>query len=87
MLLLAGDWEGEGWVMAGPNARHEFRGTEKVESRLGGQVLLIEGRHFSKAAPDQKVHDAIALISWDPTRKLYRFQGHVVGRPPTDATA
>jgi hypothetical protein len=84
---LVGEWEGEGWTMTGPNERHEFRGTEKVESRLGGQVLVVEGRHFAKQAPERPVHSALALISFDGIRKQYRFQAHATGRPALDATA
>lgn len=84
---LVGEWEGEGWMVTGPNERHEFRGREKVESRLDGQVLVVEGRHFAKEDPAQPVHSALALISYDAMRKRYRFQAHASGRPAMDAAA
>ena len=83
---LEGQWEGEGWILTGPNQREEFRGTETVESRLGGQALVIEGRHAAKEDPTQIVHAAVAVVSYDDARG-YRFYAKTGGRPAIDADA
>lgn len=86
LAWLAGEWEGGGWTMTGPGQRAEFLGTESVESRLGGRVLVVEGRHFEKDDPEHPVHQALAVISYDAQRRNFRFQAHAVGRPGLDAT-
>ena len=84
---LVGQWEGEGWIQTGPGGRQAFRGVESVESRLSGEVLVIEGRHFAADATDRLVHNAVALVSYDASRNGYRFYAKTVGRPPVDARA
>ena len=84
---LAGEWEGEGWIMTGPGQRTEFRGTESVESRLGGGVLIIEGRHTAADDPNVVVHHALAVVSWDSGSGEYRFEPHVAGRPKPQTAA
>ena len=74
--FFAGEWEGEGWMRRGPGEPVEFRGSEKVESRLGGRVLIIEGLHQAKES-DEVVHHALATVSWDPEAGHYRFRSHL----------
>jgi len=83
---LIGEWKGEGWTMTGPGQRSEFQGTESVESRLGGTVLVIEGRHYEKNDSEHPVHNALAVVSYDARKSVYRFQAHAVGRPSLDTT-
>ena len=54
-----------------------------VESRLDGEVSLVEGIHHDRTS-GQKVHHALAMISWDPEGGLYRFRSTVFGRGPGD---
>ena len=74
--FLVGTWAGEGWIRMGPQ-RQTFQGTETVEKRLGGAVLLIEGEHKAPMpgvdAP-VTVHHALAVLSWDQQARHYRFQ-------------
>lgn len=76
---LEGKWAGEGWIRMGPGEPTPFVGEEKVEMRLDGRVMIIEGRHLT---PDRKnvVHHALAFVSWDEAAKEYRFQSYVTNR-------
>ena len=49
--FLVGQWKGEGWIDFGQGQRR-FIESESVQSKLGGQVLLIEG--LGKASADGK---------------------------------
>ena len=40
---LVGKWEGEGWMMFGPEEKHTFSQIETVTSKLNGLLLAIEG--------------------------------------------
>lgn len=76
IALFEGQWEGEGWMRRGPTEPTPFRSTEKVESRLGGRVLIVEGLHQAKES-DEVVHHALATISYDPEAANYRFRSHL----------
>ncbi len=78
---LLGDWEGEGWMRTGPGEPQRFIGREHVETRLDGQVLLIEGKHYSLDR-NRVVHDALAVLSYDESAGDYDFRAQVAGRPP-----
>ena len=75
---LAGRWEGEGTVRHGPGEPEKFVGQEKVEIRLDGQILIIEGTHWN---PERTriVHQALAVLSYDGAAKAYRFKSHLPG--------
>lgn len=73
---LEGRWEGEGWIRMGRGEPTKFVGQERVELRLDGRVMIIEGRHL---LPDrsQVVHHALAVVTWDEDAKQYRFRSQV----------
>ncbi len=75
---LVGDWEGSGWVDRG-SGRSEFFSTERVRRAAGGAVITIEGVHYSKTGQTRGavVHDAFAVISFDPQSRGYRFGSHL----------
>ena len=87
--FLVGQWKGEGWIELGQGQRR-FTETESVQSKLGGEVLLIEG--LGKTNVDGKetgttVHNAIALLSYDEKSKTFRFQAHQAGGRSVDSEA
>ena len=87
--FLIGDWKGEGWIQMGPGKRSSALQTEKVTSRAGGKVLLIEGlgrRKMENGTAGEVVHDAIALVAWDKTKKTYRFDAHAAQQESVDTT-
>lgn len=76
VAFLAGEWEGGGYFEYSPGKQQRFQGMERVETRLGGQILLFEGRHLA-AEGERKgevVHEAFAVLSWDDRAKSYRFR-------------
>jgi hypothetical protein len=87
--FLAGEWKGEAWMQMGPDKKGYAIQRELVQSKLGGNVLLIEGQGRLKledGTGGQIVHDAMAVVSWDEARKTYRFQSWVAGRGGSDTT-
>ena len=88
MSFLVGQWKGEGWVQYGPGQRVTVAATETVQSRLGGEVLLIEGLGRNKDNVSGKVevngHDAIALMFYDVKTGTFRFQAHRAGGTSID---
>ena len=42
--LWVGEWKGSGWASSGRGQRQEFTIVETVRPKVGGSVLLVEGR-------------------------------------------
>jgi Protein of unknown function (DUF1579) len=86
--FLAGKWKGDATVMLGPKGKQEVKQTEAVEYRLGGTVLLIEGRGTGKR-PDQDKEDtlfnALAVVSYDAEAKRYSIKAYRAEGQSVDA--
>lgn len=74
--FLVGRWQGEGWIMLGPNQRHTFSQTEDVQRKAGGTVLIVEG--LGKSADTSNagatIHSAFAVVSYDQDAKVFRWR-------------
>lgn len=87
--FLQGDWKGEASIQMGPGKPHRVLQSERVVPKLGGKVLLIEGlgkRLLDDGTTGDVVHETIAFISWDESKKTYRFIAHVAAMPSVDTT-
>ena len=76
--LWVGEWKGSGWDSRGGDRRHEFRINEKVQRKLGGTVLLVEGRGTRKTDRGEVVvtHEALALLYYDDKAGRYHWNAH-----------
>jgi hypothetical protein len=77
--FMVGEWEGSGWIEYAPGQRGEFSGRERVERRMGGRVLLVEGDFTSWMGPQQghvPVHQALGVLSWDPAAAGFTFRAY-----------
>lgn len=90
--FLAGKWAGDATVTLGrKGTQMAVRQTEHIEYRLGGTVLLIEGKGTGKRAGQDKevtLFNALAVISYDAQSgkysiKAYRAEGMSVDAPLT----
>lgn len=87
--LWVGEWSGTGWSQFPGGTRTEFELNESVRSKVGGTVLLVEGRGTTDDARGEHVvtHDGLVLVYFDTRSRTYRWQGHDVGRDPIDVEA
>jgi hypothetical protein len=88
--FLVGRWQGESWLEFAPGQRRTSRGTETVQSKLGGLLLTIEGVHRRRAdgrGEGAVVHNAFAVVSYDDKAKRYRFQAFTAQGQYADAEA
>lgn len=77
LAWLEGEWQGSGWLEYAPGQRGEFAGTERVESRMGGRLLVVEGEFSAWMGPeagDVPVHQALGVMSYDPSSGRYLFR-------------
>jgi len=70
---LEGEWSGSGWMLLPNGNRETFNSRETVSRRLSGAALLVEGQHRS-TRNGEMVHDAMAMIVWDPRASTYRIR-------------
>lgn len=73
---MIGNWVGSGWLETG-DGRSSFHGGERVQSKLEGLALVVEGTFLAKDArtgQDVPAHATLGVISFDPVSKSYRFK-------------
>lgn len=61
---ITGEWEGEAWIVMGPNGRHTLRQREWVTPAAGGSVVTVRGLGTERMpdGTDKVQHDAFAVI-------------------------
>lgn len=72
LAWLIGEWEGEG-TMQTRTGREVAAVREKVESRLDGRILVMEGvgREPGAGEAGRIVHHAFGVLSYDPEKREY----------------
>lgn len=86
--FLAGKWTGDATVTQGPKGKIAVKQTEAVEYRLGGTVLLIEGKGTGKLPGQDKegvVFNALAVVSYDAEAKRYAIRAYRAEGQSVDA--
>ncbi|GIL41156.1 hypothetical protein [Roseiterribacter gracilis] len=73
--FLTGVWEGEGWILMGPQRRN-FRQREIARMGAGETVLVVDGKGLGADADNKgKVeHAAFAVVNWNAATSAYRWQ-------------
>lgn len=79
--FLIGTWKGKGTITRGPNDSAEADVVEKVQSKLQGTVLLIEGRGTvpQDGGEEMIVHDAMAVVSYDKANSRFVMRTYRAG--------
>jgi hypothetical protein len=81
-----GEWSGPASIQMGPGKPQQVLQTERVQSKLGGRVILVEGlgkRRMEDGSAGEVAHEALAVVSYDEKTKKYVFDawtardGHV----------
>jgi len=88
--FLVGNWRGEGWVEFTKGQRHAFRSTERVEMKLDGLFLLIEGIHHTRIPgrdDELKIHHAVATVTFDQHENALRVIAHKLDGKSIEARA
>ncbi len=74
LKFIVGDWAGNGWRMGRNGERNMFDQTEKINLKLDGTAILIEGMGKSNG---KTIHDALAIISYNKTDSSYNFRSYL----------
>jgi hypothetical protein len=75
--FLVGTWSGPVSITHGPGEVLHLTQTEKVEYKLDGLVLLIEGR--STASDGSAPFQALATVAYDDASHTYRIHAYNAG--------
>jgi hypothetical protein len=75
-----GDWSGTGWSLDALGHRTDFTLVEHVQTRVGGTVLLLEGRGTARVedGTETVTHDGLVLVYYDEHARSFRWNGHEV---------
>jgi hypothetical protein len=77
---LLGEWQGRGWIRMADGQRVEFEQRETVTLELQGELLRIRGiGEHVEAGRRSRVHDALALVSWDLPGERFRWLARRAG--------
>jgi len=83
-----GEWSGTASVRMGPGKPQQVVQSERVQSKLGGRVLLVEGlgkRRLEDGSAGEVVHDALAVVSYNEKTKKYEFDAWTAREGNVDA--
>lgn len=86
LAWAAGEWKGVGHIATGPGARKESQVLEKLQFKLDGIVMLIEGRGTrTEEGKEVVTHSALAVISFNAATSKYEMKSWLVDGRSTDA--
>ncbi|MGO8819217.1 MAG: hypothetical protein ACLQVG_31645 [Terriglobia bacterium] len=72
--FLEGRWSGPVTVIRGPGESLHFTQSEDVQYKLGGLVLLVEGK--STSADGKAEFGALAMIAFDDATRTFRIRAY-----------
>jgi hypothetical protein len=90
LSFLVGEWKGEGWTEYAPGQRRTSPIIERVEPKLGGMIMVVEGlgkKNVPGKEEEVVVHNALAVISYDAGTKLYTVRSYLADGRSTVAEA
>jgi hypothetical protein len=83
-----GRWQGEGFMQMGPGDPKKSVVDERIESKLDGTLLLVEGIGKAKTSSSSEmaiVHQALGILSYDPATNQFRFRTYLKDGREADA--
>jgi hypothetical protein len=83
-----GHWQGESSMKMGPGPARNARMDERIESKLDGTILVVEGvGKATNTATQQEmvVHHAFGVLSYDMNTQEYKFKTYLKDGRGTDA--
>jgi hypothetical protein len=78
----AGHWQGEGSIQMGPGEPKKSTVDERIEYKLDGMVILIEG---VGKANETIVHHALGVVSYDQISSQYKLRSYLKDGRSTNA--
>jgi hypothetical protein len=82
-----GVWKGSGWVIREDGTRAQFTRVERIERKVAGTVLLLEGEGVTESNTNEAAiaNQGLVMIHYDDGTRTYRWNGHDASRGATEA--
>jgi hypothetical protein len=74
LTFLTGHWSGPVTIVRGPGEPLKLTQSENIQFKLGGLVLLIEGK--STGADGKAQFEALATVAFDTASQAYRLRAY-----------
>ncbi|MGD7707242.1 hypothetical protein [Microlunatus sp. Y2014] len=68
-----GVWEGRGWTMT-ENGRMNFDQYERIQRKLSGELMVVEGKGTVRSAPLEVLFRAYATLGYDTATESYSWR-------------
>jgi hypothetical protein len=82
---LVGRWKGEATTKRANAPSTKILQEENIQFKLDTTILLIEGTGRSTEAGNAIMFNALAIVSYDVTKKEFKFKSYVMDGNQTDA--
>ncbi|WP_194775397.1 DUF1579 family protein [Pararhodonellum marinum] len=82
LAFIEGQWQGKSNVTTGPGQNMVLDQHEHVELRLGGQVMIVEGKGYQG---EELEFNAFAVITFDEARQEYEMNSWLSTGQKTEA--
>ena len=84
--MMVGEWTGTSTTRLGPDREQTSRVVEMAEFRLGGEMLVVEGRGtMDIGGEDRVIHHAFGAVTYDAAADGYRMRSYRAGQGWVDA--
>jgi hypothetical protein len=83
VAVIVGEWEGSSWMLTPQGSREESTVQEKLQWKLDGTMILIEG--LGKNREGRTVHNALGLLTYDVRTKQYTMRSYLSDGRITEA--
>lgn len=84
--MMAGEWSGTSTTRIGPDREQTSQVREVAEYRLGGEMLVVEGRGTMNVDGESRViHHAFGAVTYDAATDSYRMRSYRAGQGWVDA--
>jgi hypothetical protein len=82
-----GRWQGEGAIQMGPGEPKKSAVDERIETRLDGIIVVMEGmgKATDAAGKEAIVHHAFGVLSYDQNSRQYKLKAYLKDGRETDA--
>ena len=86
LMIMEGQWKGNGWVKSRDQQMHQFHQEEIIETKLDDLLITVHGQGFD-ADSNEKTYEAYGVLSYAPDEQQYIFNAYTMEGEYAQASA